>query len=699
MKNNYSYLNDPAFLRQLSELPVKQFFVKINILNWEEKPIENIEGRVISASINIDGQSNIRRTATLSVAIDDLINNITNTENLLSINKKVNLQIGFLNTTKEYKDFDFLWFPLGIYVITSNSISHSQDGLVASLQLKDKMCLLNGQCGGTLPASVVFDNYQVANEKGEFVIERPTIYQIIRQLVNHFGGQQLGKIIISDLDTRVKQVMKWTSSIPLYFVSKNGQYEMETNPTTYQSLIKAGWKDVEGSPFQLGDDIGFTLIDFTYPGDLIGDAGSTITDILQQIKDVLGNYEYFYDINGNFVFQQIKNYLNNSQSKYILESLNNQKLVPDYIDAQNDPYMQAYLINTSGGTSCFEFSNSNLISSFSNTPQYLKIKNDYVVWGLRSVPDGHQIPIRYHLAIDKKPAIGNKYQAFEYEQSDTKIKKWHVPIKYTSKNNFPKKGSIGVFYMDTTTNKIYTWEANETSYGYVQISVTLETITTKDWRTQLYFQGVAAEPFGTESNYYYTQLLNEWPKIYDIRKGEFRQETIKNPSGIDYYLDFIDTQSEISQFSVNNIGRRTKVLNENKNVNCIFESWIPDIVLIDKDSSTTTNTAPGVLRDECFKREQPYYQVNSSIYNNIEIGGNLNSAYEIIRQLVHEYTSYNESISLQTLPIYFLEPNTRITVHDTKSNIHGDYMINSMSFSLDSSSTLTINATKALSKI
>jgi len=101
-------------------------------------------------------------------------------------------------------------------VITDNSISYSSTGLVASLQLKDKMCLLNGDCGGTFPASVIFDTYTTVDENGHEVIERPTIYQIIQELVNHFGGEQLGKIIISDLDNRVKQVMKWTGSSPLY---------------------------------------------------------------------------------------------------------------------------------------------------------------------------------------------------------------------------------------------------------------------------------------------------------------------------------------------------------------------------------------------------------------------------------------------------------------------------------------------------
>ena len=699
MKNNYSYLNDSSFLKQLVNLHVKQYFVKITVLNWKEKPVEKIEGKVISANINIDGQSSIRRTATLSISIDNLINNITNVENLLSINKKMNLQIGFLNTTQQYQDYKFLWFPLGVYVIISNSISHSSNGLVASLQLKDKMCLLNGDCGGVIPASTVFDSYETIDENGEYIIERPTIYQIIRQLVNHFGGEQLGKIIISDLDTRVKQVMQWTGSSPLYVLKKDDQYLMTINPKEYQNSKNAeGYEDVPGSPFSMGADIGYTLIDFTYPGDLIGDAGATVTDILQQIKNVLGNYEYFYDINGNFVFQQVKNYLNNAQSKYILDSLNERQLVPDYIDAQNDPNMQAYLINTNGGTSCFQFSdNSNLVVSFNNTPEYLKIRNDYVVWGIRTTPDGLQIPIRYHLAIDKKPKPGNSYQVFEYEDPIDGIKKWHCPIKYKTFSNFPTKGAMGVYYMDTSKNKIYKWEVTDEKQGYTLIQANLKTITTTDWRTQLYFQGVTAEPFGTESNFYYAELLNEWPKIYDIENGKFKQDTFKNPSEINYYLDFIDTQTSVSQFAVDNIGRRTKILNEGKNVNCVFEAWIPDVILINKDA--TDNSAPGKLRKECEKRGLFMYQVPSVIFDNIEIGGNLNSAYEVIRQLIHEYTSYNESISLQTLPIYFLQPNTRISVYDSKSNIYGDYMINNMSFSLDSSSLLTINATRALNKI
>ena len=88
------------------------------------------------------------------------------------------------------------------------SLSHSIDGTNISLALKDKMCLLNGECGGVIPASTRFDEYETLDENGEWVIEKPRIAQIIRECVNHFGGEQLSKILISDIDDRIKMVMK-----------------------------------------------------------------------------------------------------------------------------------------------------------------------------------------------------------------------------------------------------------------------------------------------------------------------------------------------------------------------------------------------------------------------------------------------------------------------------------------------------------
>ena len=52
-----------------------------------------------------------------------------------------------------------IWFPQGIFVIVQPSISHSSNGCLINLTCKDKMCLLNGECGGNLPTSITFDSY------------------------------------------------------------------------------------------------------------------------------------------------------------------------------------------------------------------------------------------------------------------------------------------------------------------------------------------------------------------------------------------------------------------------------------------------------------------------------------------------------------------------------------------------------------
>lgn len=702
MKKNYEYLNDISFLKNVSNLHLKTVYAKITILDWQEREVEEVETKIINGDINIDGKSSLRRTANLTVLLDKDINKITNVKNLFSINKKIDLEIGYVNTTNEYLKYPILWFPLGLYVITSASLTRSLSAYTISLQLRDKMCLLNGDCGGVIPASTIFDNYDTVDENGEWVNIRPTIYQIIRELVNHFGGEQLGKIIISDLDLKVKQAVKWIGNSQLFFLNhtEKGYYLTISEKQAEEKISNENYYNIEGSPYSYGMDVGYIYTDFTYPGDLICEPGATITSILDQIIQVLGNYEYFYNLNGDFVFQEKKNYLNNSQSKYILDSLNNRKLVPDYI-ADN----QAYMLDIRKDKSVFIFNDDNFLISCTNNPQYNSIKNDFVVWGERQTTDGQTIPIRYHLVIDKKPLIGNTYEVFEFQDPDYTLSQWHCPIKYDSINDFPTKGAAGVFYMDTSSNIIFKWspisENNEIKeYGYIPTTATLESITTTDWRTELYFQGVVSEPYGTESNYYYTELRNEWPKIYDVRKGQFFEQVINNPTGIDYYLDFIDTQTSLAELSIDSIGRRSLVINNSQSgTNCIFESWIPDIVFISKEYSKIQSVTIEQAKQECEKRGQDFCEIGDDIFEFLSVGGFLNSAYEEIRQQLHENVSYNENITLQTLPLYFLEPNTRITVNDLSSDIYGDYLISTLSFSIGIDSVLTINALRVLQRV
>lgn len=436
MKRNYVYLNDSDFLEKINSDRQQTQYVKITLLDWEENPIEEIQGLTTGGSINLNGDSAVRRTCNLSMYVyKENYMRITDPNNMISINKKVFLEVGLKNNTDKYTDYDIIWQPQGIYVITACGTSHSTSGITLNINLQDKMCLLNGTCGGVLPSSIQFDRYDTINESGAYVTLRPTIVQIIRELVNHWGNEQLGKIIIKDIDERIKCAMRWIGDTPIYAYNDEGQYHMTTNKSIAEQYAY--------TEYNWGEDVGYIFTDFTYPGDLIANPGDTICTILDKIKSTLGNYEYFYDVDGNFHFQEIKNYLNITQATTDLNNMHNEQ----------------YLVDISKGQNVYNFKDSKLFTSYSNSPNYSNIKNDYVVWGIRQNTEGIKVPIRYHLAIDSKPQTGNIYNVFFYNDPDDGLIKAKVPIEFINKSHFPTKGTEGCFYMDKASNIIYKWDS------------------------------------------------------------------------------------------------------------------------------------------------------------------------------------------------------------------------------------------------
>ena len=65
-------------------------------------PIEYIEGRVTAGSINVDGNSALRRTCNLTMYVyKENYMRISDPNNKISINKKVFLEIGLKNNNKK----------------------------------------------------------------------------------------------------------------------------------------------------------------------------------------------------------------------------------------------------------------------------------------------------------------------------------------------------------------------------------------------------------------------------------------------------------------------------------------------------------------------------------------------------------------------------------------------------------------------
>ena len=715
-----SYLKDSSFLDALTKEKIKTVYARINILNKEELPIAKIEGKVVNGSINIQGNAAVRRTGSISLAVDEEMTNITNVNNIISMNKKISIFIGIENDINIHYD-KIIWFPLGIFVMTQPSISHSLGNINISLSFKDKMCLLNGECGGGLPTSVTFHEYdqvigyeeveQLPAEMNDYTIyaikkenkityhqwdkargwvigdpalagttiSKPQkIFDIIQSAVINYGGENPAKIFINDVPLEIKSSVRYTGSDTLYYNTATGYYTLNQS-----EIINA---EGEIKEFNYNDDIGYVYTDFTYPGELISGIGENVVNILDKIKVALGNYEYFYDVDGNFIFQEIKNYLNTS---YDMMSI-----IEDNSILNNNNYKVGFN-NVSKSIYTFE-EGSALISSFSNSPSYCNMKNDFHVWGEND--DGYAI--HYHVAIKDKPMVMNDYYVSFVLDKDGE---YTGQVRLATAADLVATGVVTEEELKMSEGELsITLDALVVEDDYELIFDTLfltegnvELYTPEDWRAELYLQGLRKRSLGQRPDVYEQELLDMFDSIYDFKNKCYKQNIVKSPNSLMYYIDFLDPIDKLHDCSVDALGMRTYSYQQEK-INKLYNTDIPDNILINVGHAPVVRAQ---LITRCEEEGQIYSNVSENIYKNISIGVAGYTAHETARELIYQYTDYNEAISIQSIPMYYLDANMRISVYDKNSNIFGDYIINSISLPLDAKGTMSISATRALERL
>lgn len=633
----FEYLNDMDFLTQLDKLHMRVQYAKIILLSFkDEEPIKEIQGSITSGNLSVNGSSAIRRTINLTMLASIDNSNLEDIDNEISINKKIKVLIGYDNPLKSYKNYgDIIWFPCGLFVLSSANISRSTSGWNISITGKDKMCLLDGTAGGTLPASITFHESLVQLDNGDVEIQYPTIFQIIYEAVNHWGGEAIENIIITDIDEEIKMLVRYMGDKPVYFSND------------YQSLSFEAQEDYPHM-FSYGQDAGYKYTNFTYPGELVLNAGDTVVTLLDKIVSTLGNYEYFYNIDGKFVFQEIKNYLNTGSP--LLE------LSPeDYVRSYNNAKF------------LYSLTDLDTTTAITRNPKYDNVKNDFYVWGKRKTSTGVEISIRYHLAIDDKPDIDLAMQNM-----------WEVK---------DKKSNLIVRYDFNTLD----------DYSVDDYTVTLVGTPCDEWREELYRRALNAQVSNSVyDNYYDSELIAEWRNLYNPMNknwdatNHWNPDVFNDPSSINFWLDFIDTSSALGKYSIKNIGRRTKVVNNN-DIKTVYNSEVPDVVFIE-----------GLDQDLIVKYQgigQRFFILTNEYYDMFSISTTGTSCFDQIREMMYQNLCYNTTISLTCLPKYYIEPNNIIRVEDKDSNIYGNYQITQYSLPLTYNGTMSITATEVLTRV
>ena len=218
-----------------------------------------------------------------------------------------------------------------------------------------------------------------------------------------------------------------------------------------------------------------------------------------------------------------------------------------------------------------------------------------------------------------------------------------------------------------------------------------------DWRAELYLQGLEAIRDGRRPDMYQQELLDLFDSIYDFREegGTFKADLVKNPNELKYFLDYLEPASALGDISVDNLNPRVHSYQQDS-IKYLYEEDIPNIVLISVGEEDTKRREL-ILR--CEDEGQPYANVDELVYSKIAKNTVGYGAQDSARNLLYQFTHYNENITIQSKPIYYLEPNSRISVYDKASGIAGDYMIKSLSIPLDINGSMNINAIKVIDRI
>lgn len=634
---------DNILLEKLVNEKIQTTYAKIITYSFDEKPLSSIEGRVSGGSIQANGASAVRRTLSLSMVAKPEIANIENLDNEIAINKKVKVYIGRL------MENEIMWFNCGFYVISSASVNQSTSGWTISISGKDKMALLDGTAGGTLPTAVTFHEIFEDLGDGNYKIDYPTIYQIIQEAVNHYGEIPLHDIIINDLEKVAKVLIKYIGGKPIYFAENYASFAYAEDAVHTQK-------------YTYGQDVGYEFTAFTYPGELVFAAGATVVNLLEKICQILGNYEYFFDLDGRFIFQEKKNYLN-TVSPIVY-------LVPQ-------DYIQSYSTEAT-----YEIKDSDTLVSLTRSPRYEDIKNDFVVWG----KNASGVDIHYRLVIDEKPVL-NKCKKYM----------WSVVNDMGDVINY--------LYTDTNTKPA---EAKE-----------LAASPCEEWREEIYRNALERQAQVQSTEPYDAEMLAFWRLLYDPDNKDWvyadypeynywNPSVREDPASLVFWIDFIDTTSEVGKYAVSQIGRRMKVVN-NDNIKILFTKQIPPIVFIPDYQEvadlleieyTNAEDAAEKVREYCAANETNYFfklspQVESSFVNS----STGLSAFDEIRNLLYQYLVYNTTISISCLPRYWYEPNNMIYLENRENGIQGNYVITQYSLPLTYNGTMSITMTQALTRV
>lgn len=236
--------------------------IRVEVLDSKTQSKIGIITGIVSGSVSINGESDIRHTCNLSIQPTILENIKLEEGNLVWLDKDIRLSIGMWN----WRLNDYIWYSFGNYVYTDTSSTYDQTTNQLTVNCSDYMAKLDGTKNGQLGALVIsYPAYEENPETGE-----PITYNIIRNA------------IIETLEKLCR--------ITNYRIDDIGEYKAMPE-------YNDDWEKYREENVNIWN---------TIPYDQEFSCGCTVLSILTTFRDLYPNYEMYFDMDTNTFICQLK---------------------------------------------------------------------------------------------------------------------------------------------------------------------------------------------------------------------------------------------------------------------------------------------------------------------------------------------------------------------------------------------------------
>ena len=194
---------------------------------------------------------------------------------------------------------------------------------------------------------------------------------------------------------------------------------------------------------------------------------------------------------------------------------------------------------------------------------------------------------------------------------------------------------------------------------------------------------------------YYTDILGFWRLLYnpydhinyfDANQSQeqryWNKYAYTNPDTILFWFDFLDIgDAPIGQYSINKIGMRQKIEAKNSNNNTnIFLPTTPNVIY----ASTDTD-------EEITEKGYTILRIPDNMVQLISISAQGLTVIEQMNNLIYDHSYCSESVNFSAIPMFWLQPNTRIYVEGI-----GDLILTKISYQLTHNGTMNLTCIKII---